>query len=342
FRTASKAAPLVLGGYDQFHKRYVPCFRNISIPNPNPGRADAVISQDGSLDPRTECQRNTDIARFQPVFIEMPDGGTEISVGDVVFTNAPPRDAMGNITGSSTNPFNGDFRWYRVRTMSGVSFLYDTIWQISPNGDIINLLGGPGSVSTCASIFSTQVVRNDFGISSERFIDEFDACANGIVDSNAYFGCPLNADGTEQTCTINSGDIPLVNQVVYENRTDLVPSNRTGWYLTVQGRLQFAINLEKGVVIDVVDCREISLGRRQIQGSQSLVVDANESDFLRNQRLCSVNNSSITYFWNGTKEVPQTGETVFISNFENTVAPANRYLVFSNGLFVQLNAMSQV
>ncbi|MDA8032246.1 MAG: hypothetical protein MPK62_14195, partial [Alphaproteobacteria bacterium] len=125
-------------------------------------------------------------------------------------------------------------------------------------------------------------------------------------------------------------------------RQDLVPSNRTGWFLTIENNLQYAINIEKGVVIERIDCREISLGRRQAQGSNPLVIDARESDFLRNQRICNVNTGATTYYWSGNRDLPQAGETVFTSNFENIVATPNRFIVFQDGSFVQLDANSVV
>ena len=324
FRTDSRVAQEILGGYDQYHKRMFYTLKNTPVIE---GIANSVvieISDTGCADPRAECTRDSRLLSFRDVYVNQRGNGIT-DVGDAVFID------QANMT-----PFNGNFRWYGIKLIFRTLVTFDQVIQISPDGIITSI------VTSCDSTYPTTVEHIPFNISSERFDDEFDACANGIVDSLAFLGCPLDSNGDPTTCVLTSNSEPDPSFIIYEDRRDLIPSSRTGWYMTSEADGLQVIYCEEGRVITKVSCDEISAGRRRIQGSGAISIIPSETDFNRNLRLCINDIATTEYFWVGEKERPENGNLLYTNNINNTLAVASRFYVFDDGYFVRLNSSSEV
>lgn len=324
FRRETRLAGLILGGYDQFFKRYFVTLRNPGTAGDLGSDLSLFISSSGCPDPQSECRRDTNILNFQQVYLNVVDADLVLSTNDVVFVDQQRQ-----------TKFNGNFRWYRLREGTTQNPTFERAVQISPDGIITAI------ITSCSTSYPQGTPRPSFNITSESFSDEYDACENGIIDSIAYFGCPIDSTtGTPTMCTLMSE--PEVGNIIYEGKDDLIPSSRTGWFIISEGSSRTALNCEAGVVLQKVSCSEIELGRRRIQGSGALRVIPGELDFDRNVRLCNANFAETTYFWNGANDRPVIGDILFTSNTTNTLASGTRFYAFEDGYFVRLNADSAV
>ena len=323
FRGDSRRAELIVGGYDEYHKRYLVTLRNKFNVGDFQNTTEIFLSSTGCPDPQAECQRNTSVIDFNRVFLSVAMQDLELQRGDVIFVDQ-----------DRTTHYNGNFRWFRIRDGEANNFTYDRVIQVSPDGIITSI------VESCNVMYPTVADHRPFNISSEVFNDEFDCCENGIADSIAFVGNRLNDDGT-QGDQLPVGSEPALGNQIFEGRADLVPSSRTGYFLITEGLGRSVVNLEEGVVIGKISCAEIELGRRRIQGSLALPILI-ESVFNRNLRLCRANTFALSYYFEGNKEIPQVGDTLYVSNIDNDVATASSYFTFENGYYVLLNASSEV
>ena len=325
-RTDSRSAPEIWGGFDQYHKRYFITLKNTPGFDALANTDGFEISSIGSFDPQAECLRDIRTVNFRPVYAI--HGGEVINsvldVEDTVFVD----NRVAGVGGLTT--FNGDYKWFTVRSVVDGVVNTDRVVQITPDGVVSSL------VTSCDVSYPLAVNHIPFNISSERFDDEYDACANGLVDSVAYLGCPLDSNGRPTTCTLTSTSEPAPGFIIYEGEVDLIPSSRTGWYLTTEDDGLYVIYVEEGAVIRKLDCASISQGRRQITGSGVLDLIATESDFDRNFRLCNASTNMHTYFWTGGKDRPVVGDVIHTNDVTDTLAGIIGYIVFEDGYWVRL------
>ena len=143
-----------------------------------------------------------------------------------------------------TTHFNGNFRWFRLQEGESTN----RVMQISPDGIITSI------VDSCSVTYPVQANHVAFNISSEAFNNEYDACSNGTVDSVAFLGCPLNADGLPgDSCGLTSNSEPESGFIIYEGKNDLIPSTRTGWYLITEDQGLSAIEIGSQIVNGVIN-----------------------------------------------------------------------------------------
>ena len=324
FRRDTRVAEQIVAGYDEYFKRYLITLKNYGEPNLDPRDGTIVLSDVGCTDPRAESQRDVDLISFRTRYIRSDMSLTgSVNRGDVVFVDQ-----------ERTIKFNGSFRFYRVSEGSGRNAITERIVQISPDGIITSIIN--------VSDYGTVAAHREFNISSERFDDQFEACA-GVIDTLAYFGCALDPNTLAPTsCTLPSDAEPAQDNILYEGAYDVVPSSRTGWYKISDGSNQSVINVVEGTVILKIDCDELELGRRAIRGSRPIINITTESVFNRNTRLCTANSNQATYYYEGGRDRPSVGDTLYVNNFNNTEAVASRFYVFDDGSYVLLNADSEV
>ena len=329
FRTDTRQAQQILGGYDEYHKRNFISLKNRSIPSDTVNTLQLSISTSGCPDPRAECSRDTNTITFRDVYLNIEAQDGQVDVGDVVFVDT-----------ARSNHFDGNFRWFRLREGAPGARTFERVIQISPDGIITSV------VDSCSMSYPDQIRHVVFNISSECFTDEYDACANGVVDSIAYLGCPLDESGAPTNCGLTSTSEPDAGFIIYEGRSDLIPSSRTGWFLISEDAGLSVIEVDSGRVIRKIDCDEISRGRRAINGSVGIAVLANDTAadqlFDRNLRICSADNGATTYYFRGDKERPDMGDALYTNNINDILATGNRYYAFADGYFVRLDSDSNV
>ena len=280
-------AHLIVGQYDDYHKQALFTFKNIpDLATGSPNEQDIQISYDGRPDPRTECNREPDLMIFKTYYAFLVQQNV-VALGDVVFSDQ-----------ARTVLFDGNYRWYRVQTGAGTEATYNQLYQISPYGLIT------GIESDCATNQPPDTARQIFDISSESFDNPRDACANGTIDSIAFHD------------TANSVEV-VVGDNVYDDKNDIVPSPRTGWYIISEGIEKFVINLDNGVVQNKIDCDIISLNRRPILGSEVVNIAAGLPAAQRNLELCGTSFANHVYWFEGIDRLPPLG-TIIYENDHNS------------------------
>ena len=315
-RNRLATADLIIGSYDDFHDQMHFTIRDrIPQPGSTPNLLQILMATEGRPDPRSECNRNEEIINFQRFYAFIVSEADGLQLGDVIF-----------IDRNTTTFFNGEYRWYRLQDGASVApDSYNRVIQVSPYGVIT------GIEEDCATNRPPDLNRDSFDISVEGFADEFEACANGIIDGQAYFEA---ASPSQQE--------PINGSIIYEDRHAIVPSSRTGWYLITVEQAKWTIRITNGVVDRRVRCGAISAGRRAILGSNPIAIVAGTQAAERNIILCNAPYAEQLLFHTGDSELPQVGDTIYDNNHDATLATVSTFYTFVGGAFVQVDANAVV
>ena len=319
FRENISKAGLVQGMYDDFHDQYICALRNRPanpIPTLGNQSVDVVLSTDGCPDPRAECNRPAAFINFKRYYSIQASPRTGLQIDDTVFVDS-----------ERTIPFNGNYWWFRLRGANGDT---SKAYQISPYGDIT------GAVEDCM-LLPRRDVKTIFNISTARFTSEIDACASGVVDSNAYF----------TYATSGTYDEPRVGDLIYEGELEIVPSQRTGWYLITEGSDKYAIKIQNGEVILKRNCAEIERDRRSIVSSNLVELADGLEEARISIDLCQQPYAERRLYFRSPNPLPEVGDIVWDNNFNDTVVPTssnannNSYYTSADGYYIRVEVVAQ-
>ena len=301
-------ADLIIGSYDDYYEQAHFTLRAYpDIPGQSPNLNSILLASNGSPDPRSECNRVVDLIDFKNYYIFQGIPNV-LSLGDVVFV-----DRM------AQTQFNGNYRWHRLQDPVGV---FEDRWnrsiQISPYGVIT------GVENNCFVNQPPDLMRDSFDISTESFNNEIDACGNGIIDGQAYH----NGLSTE----------PIVGDVIYEGRWDIIRSTRTGWYAISDGTTNSVIRLNNGLVERKILCSAIDAGRTRILGSHGQTYPTGTQINQIIADLCIQPFAEQIYWFDGEGLLPEVGDRFYDDN--HTDEPANEnatdtYYAFADGRYIR-------
>ena len=261
-----------------------------------------VISSTSCPDPRAECNIVDDALGARPatniptrrIFTAQEISNTTgplfgLDLGDSVF-----------VDDERLQRFNGNYRWYLL--------IHDTVGSLgnpgySPANNIAIQISPFGVVTgierDCQTNRPPDLARNLFAISTETFTSAQAACANGVVDGFAYHN---NEDSLDE---------PIVGDLLFENRYDIVPQNVSGFKLITVGQTKEVIELAAGTVITRRSCASISRSRTSVLGSHPVRIEFGTEPARRNIILCEAPYAEEVYWFNTETQLPELDDQLY-------------------------------
>ena len=311
-RNTLEQADLIYGSYDYFHDQCHFSFDNYRMLEFRPNETSIFLDSYGSPDPRSECNRDETLLTFVERFAYIGDSVNGVQEGDIIFLDMERRITM-----------NGNYRWYRIQDPTGTApDRWDRAIQVSPFGVVTGVEG------MCAINRPPDIARDSFDISAVGFSNEDDACANGIIDDQAYH----NGEGTE----------PIVGNIIFEGRWDRIRSTRTGWYIISAGTEKDVIELCNGEVLSRVSCASISRKRTSILGSNPIPLNAGTDIGELLDEICTEPFAEQVYWYDSDDDLPVAGEILYTTNHNDEVVEGNRYYSFPGGHYVRVDENSTI